>query len=400
MSAEITTGGGGPDAQHERSRRLLATGDALGARGVLQRLVAAVPGRVDYWLSLAAVLRVLRQPAEELAVLDRALVLEPTHLVVLLQKASVLELMNKPRAAAMIYANALQTLPTGARLAAPIAAHVAHARQRVAENSRKLGAVIDARLAALNVPPAAAGARLRFDRSMDRLLGRQRVFNPEPTFLLFPFLSNYEFHPRDAFPWLERLEAATDLIRDELLAVLASDAEEIEPYIAYREGLPLNQWRELNHSRRWGAYFLWNQGALLPAHAQGCPRTVEALRALPQVDVAGHGPTAFFSILEPRTRIPSHTGVTNTRLTVHLPLIVPPGCRFRVGGETREWRVGTAWVFDDTIEHEAWNDSDAPRAILIFDVWNPQLTTLERDLVREATVALAEYSDAEGEVHP
>jgi aspartyl/asparaginyl beta-hydroxylase (cupin superfamily) len=88
--------------------------------------------------------------------------------------------------------------------------------------------------------------------------------------------------------------------------------------------------------------------------------------------------------------------VTNTRVTVHLPLIVPPGCRFRVGGETREWEVGKAWVFDDTIEHEAFNDSDEPRVILIFDVWNPQLTQLERDLVRETTVALAEYGRDEG----
>ncbi len=99
--------------------------------------------------------------------------------------------------------------------------------------------------------------------------------------------------------------------------------------------------------------------------------------------------------LEARTRIPPHTGITNVRLTVHLPLIVPPGCAFRVGGEIREWRTGNAWVFDDSIEHEAWNDSDAERAILIFDVWNPQLTPLERDLVRDATVALAEYNAAE-----
>jgi aspartyl/asparaginyl beta-hydroxylase (cupin superfamily) len=66
-----------------------------------------------------------------------------------------------------------------------------------------------------------------------------------------------------------------------------------------------------------------------------------------------------------------------------------------VGGETREWQAGSAWVFDDTIEHEAWNDSDAPRAILIFDVWNPQLSAPERDLVRETTRVLAEYNEAE-----
>ena len=80
----------------------------------------------------------------------------------------------------------------------------------------------------------------------------------------------------------------------------------------------------------------------------------------------------------PRTKIPAHTGVTNTRLTVHLPLVVPPGCRFRVGGETREWRKGTAWVFDDTIEHEAWNSSNELRVILLFDIWRPELSDQER----------------------
>ena len=62
-------------------------------------------------------------------------------------------------------------------------------------------------------------------------------------------------------------------------------------------------------------------------------------------------------------------------------VIVPPGCGFRVGGETREWQEGTAFAFDDTIEHEAWNDSDELRAVLIFDVWNPHMTTSERELL-------------------
>jgi len=65
-----------------------------------------------------------------------------------------------------------------------------------------------------------------------------------------------------------------------------------------------------------------------------------------------------------------------------LPLIVPGNCQFRVGGEIREWREGEAFAFDDTIEHEAWNDSDRPRVVLIFDVWNPYLTKSERELLR------------------
>jgi aspartyl/asparaginyl beta-hydroxylase (cupin superfamily) len=120
---------------------------------------------------------------------------------------------------------------------------------------------------------------------------------------------------------------------------------------------------------------------------------VEAFERLSgNVDIAGVGPSCMFSILSPQTRIPPHTGVTNTRLVVHLPLVIPPGCGFRVGSETREWKEGEAWVFDDTIEHEAWNQSEVPRAILIFDTWYPYLTPAERDLVRVTVAAVQEYN--------
>jgi aspartyl/asparaginyl beta-hydroxylase (cupin superfamily) len=98
-----------------------------------------------------------------------------------------------------------------------------------------------------------------------------------------------------------------------------------------------------------------------------------------------------FSILDAHTRIPPHTGVNNTRLVVHLPLVVPPGCGFRVGSEQREWQPGKAFVFDDTIEHEAWNQSNEPRAVLILDTWNPRLTQSERAFVRAVTAGVGEY---------
>jgi aspartate beta-hydroxylase len=386
-----------PNELHERARRLLSTGDAAAACALFEQVVALAPGQLPYWLSLAAALRSLGRHEAEFNALERALALDPTHLVVLLQKAALLDLMRKPRSAAAVYGYALQTLVPGTRLPPAIEAHVRHAEQRVRENAALLAALIEQRLGSLKEAQP-SGSHMRFDRCLDRVLGRRRIYRPEPTFMLFPYLRNYEFFGRENFPWLDAVEAATVSIRDELTTVLSDDQPGIEPYIAFDDGLPLRQWKELNHSRRWSAYFLWNQGRRDESHLARCPHTAAMLASVPQVDIPGRGPTAFFSILEPHTRIPAHTGVTNTRVTVHLPLIVPPRCGFRVGGETREWQVGAGWVFDDTIEHEAWNDSDAPRAILIFDVWNPELTPLERDLVRETTIAVSQYHETEGVV--
>jgi len=89
----------------------------------------------------------------------------------------------------------------------------------------------------------------------------------------------------------------------------------------------------------------------------------------------------MFSLLKPGTRIPAHNGTHNTRLICHLPLIVPPGCFFRVGNETRQWEVGKLIIFDDTIEHEAWNDSAEERVVLIFEVWRPELSAQEQSEV-------------------
>ena len=106
------------------------------------------------------------------------------------------------------------------------------------------------------------------------------------------------------------------------------------------------------------------------------------LQTLPQPDIGGCSPNAMFSLLAPRTSIPPHNGVSNTRLVCHLPLIVPAGCWFRVGAETRYWERGKAFVFDDTIEHEAANPSDELRVVLIIDIWHPGLSETERNAAR------------------
>lgn len=384
-----------PLVLHERGRRALNAGNPREAEGLFLRCIERGAHHLPFWLALANARRVLADYPGELEALEHALEIDPQHPLALLQKGAVLDLMGKPRVAVHVYGNALQTINPAHRLPPAIDQLVQTARRRVAEGAAELASHLDARLAAVR-ETVSVNERRRFERSVDRLLGRRPVYQPNPTFMLFPYLSNQEFYPRELFPWLGDLEAATDEIRAECIGAMREDDAGMVPYIDYAEGLPLNQWSELNRSRRWSAYFLWKEGKAEVSHQTRCPRTVEALARCPQVDIVGRGPTAFFSILDAHTTIPAHTGVTNTRLTVHLPLVVPPGCEFRVGGDTRPWKTGEAWVFDDSIEHEARNTSAEPRAILIFDVWHPELTEAERELVRGSMIAVADFYEAEG----
>ena len=381
---------GHPAVLNELGLRMMLHGDAAKARELFERATRADPSAPALWSNLAAALAELSLPQQEHEAIERALRLEPRHLGALLQKAAFIEGSGDARNAARIYRNALATIPAGATPPTTVSEALVRAREAVRADDEALAAEIKQRVAGIRTQHGSADFR-RADKCLQLLAGKRTRFLPQPTFMYFPELPAIEFYDRAQFPWLDAVEAATEEIRTELTAVLVSDRAGLEPYIAYPEGQPLDQWKELNKSRRWSAYFLWNQGVANPAHIARCPRTMQALKSAPQCDVAGHGPTVFFSILDSGTHIPPHTGVTNTRLTVHLPLIVPADCSFRVGGETRAWEPGKAWVFDDTIEHEAWNRSDAPRAVLIFDIWNPCLSLAERDLVRAATEAYGAY---------
>lgn len=368
----------------------LRKGDAPAARRLLERAIEKDDKNPSYWINLATAFRGLNLPDEEMKALDRVFGLEPRHLLALLQKGSLLERQGKRRAAAVSFHHALQTIRPGTKLPETLRPAIQHATDVVRENMAALGAFLEERLQAERARHAATSLE-RFDHCIASLLGKKRIFTPQPNFLHFPKIATWEYYPREAFPWLAEIESVTAEVRGEFERVFAEDAGRLEPYIAYPEGVPIDQWAELNHSRRWSAFYLWRDGAPVEEHLTRCPKTAAALRRLPVADLPGYAPTAFFSILDARTHIPAHTGVTNTRLIVHLPLVIPSGCRFRVGSETREWVAGKAWVFDDTIEHEAWNDSDVPRAILIFDIWHPELSAAERDLVRTAVPSIREY---------
>ena len=371
----------------------LRAGDFPVARRLLEQAVARDAANAGFWINLASVYRGVNDADAEFAALEKALTLAPRHILALLQKGSLFERQGKQKQAAVSFHAALLCV-AGTQLPGALKPAIEHAAAVVRANNLALETFLIGRLAEARQRLGGEGLE-RVDDCLNVLLGRKRIYTQQPTFLTFPYLPALQFYPRRDFPWLAGLEAATEDIRRELLGVLTEDTTGLEPYIAYPDGVPIDQWAELNRSARWSAYFLWRMGAREVEHLARCPRTAEVLAELPQPQVRAHAPGAFFSLLQPKTHIPPHTGVTNTRLTVHLPLVVPPGCRFRVGSETREVRAGAAWVFDDTIEHEAWNDSDQVRAILIFDIWNPYLTQSERELLELMIPGVSDYYEGE-----
>jgi aspartate beta-hydroxylase len=379
-----------PAVLNELGVLMMSRGAAAQAEGLFTRATQAEPKQAALWSNLANSLRALGRRQEEREAIEKALALEPRHVGSLLQKASLFEDLGDSRNAARIFQQALSNMPQGSSPPPAIRELVEHAKGAVAADQASLGAALEERLSEIRARHGGQTQR-RVDQCLEMLTGRRSAYFPRPTFLYFPEMPAIEFFERSDFPWLDAFEAAADEIRAELTNVMIADRAGLQPYIDYPAGSPIDQWKELNHSRRWSAYFLWNQGTPQPSHIARCPRTAAVLAGAPRCDVSARAPTAFFSILDAATTIPPHTGVTNTRLTVHLPLIVPPDCRFRVGGTTREVVAGKAWVFDDTIEHEAWNGSDMPRAILIFDIWNPFLSEAERDMVRAATEVVGTY---------
>ena len=377
-----------PQALLHLGQHQLYRGDAAGARALLEQAAMADPANPIVPLNVATAYRALGDAHGELAALNRALSIDPYFFPALLAKAMHFERVGRRKDAAKVYKDVLTIAPPQPEEWAR--KPLQHAREVVEENVRTLGAFLDGRLAATRSRYGRAELA-RFDECKDIMTGARQVQVQRPTMLNFPRLPAIPFYERRDFPWLASIEDATTAIRDELLVLLREDAAEFGAYVNHPDDAPLNQWAELNRSPKWSAYFLWSNGQRIDAHCARCPRTAATLGKAPMATVPGAAPAAFFSTLAPKTLIPPHTGVTNTRLIVHIPLIVPEGCWFRVGNETREWRPGEALIFDDTIEHEAWNGSDQLRAILIFDIWNPYLSEAERALVCELLTGVDAY---------
>lgn len=373
--------------------RAAAGGDRRAARRLLEQLTASDPGRIEPWLKLAAMCRADGDLAAALNAVSGALRIEPLGFTPLLLKASLLEAAGQDDEAGEAYGHALAQQPDELppHLKGPIErAERLHA-DYVARTEQKLSRAAEPFAASLSVPE-----RRRLARFASNIVRRTRSYHSEPSHFHYPGLAEREFHDPEGFPWLAALEMATAEIRGEFERLMASERAELVPYIQYSDDQPLRQWKALNWNEDWTAVHLVQNGVWIEANARHCPRTMALLGQAGQPKITGRSPNAMFSLLAPGAHIPPHNGVANTRLVCHLPLIVPPGCWFRVGDDRREWEVGKAWIFDDTIEHEAMNPSDALRVILIVDLWHPDLSAAEREAVAAVMAATAPDEALEG----
>lgn len=369
-----------PLVLNARGLRALADRDFAMAEACFAAADAADPGQPPLLMNLATARRGKDDRAGEKAALEAVLAIDQRHLMAQLRLAEWHEADGNLPVAAEHWRHVLALAPMVENMAPALAARIAEGRALVEVQNADFAARLEAGLADVRAA-APPDASRRFDACMDAMLGRRRIYVNECSGLHYPFLPADEFFDRSHFPWMAEAEAATPAIRAEFEALLAGDPAVIRPYVRQEKGTPENRWTALDNRLDWGACFLWEYGEPNPPVLERCPETARMLERLPRNHIPGRAPTAFFSLLRPHTRIPPHTGVTNTRAIIHLPLIVPKGCGFRVGGETRAWQEGVAFAFDDTIEHEAWNDSDDLRVVLIFDVWNPHLSAAEQQLL-------------------
>ena len=164
------------------------------------------------------------------------------------------------------------------------------------------------------------------------------------------------------FPWAAELERNWLTIRRELDRVMP-----------FRDRMPnfhdiLKEVSTITSDDQWKTYFLTGIGMDCTENARRCPETMRLLQGIPGLT------TAFFSILSPGKHIPAHRGAYNGILRFHLGLLVPDPpdrCRIRIGNDFYSWREGRSLIFDDTFNHEVWNETDGYRVVLFVDFARP-----------------------------
>lgn len=237
-----------------------------------------------------------------------------------------------------------------------------------------LGDALHAQLSKVSTHPA-------FQRWVDSYFGRRpERFSSrlqQPSYIYYPTLVPAPWFDVAQVPQLASLRERVPAVRAELLEML--DAQ--SGFCPYVESTAARdpRWRQLAGSEAWSAIHLLRGGTWNPRVTSALAATREFLAAAPLAYCPPHAPECFISRLRPGVVLPAHFGVSNIKLTVHLPIDLPPsGCSITVGGIPKSWTPDDFLIFDDSFLHSAANHSGRDRTVLIFDVWHPSLSEDER----------------------
>ncbi|MDQ0248015.1 hypothetical protein J2W22_000062 [Sphingomonas kyeonggiensis] len=356
----------------------LQSGNLQSAREAFRQVTRTGMANAQIWLLLAHTAAQLRDWAEVEQASDAVLARDGSNLRALVLKGDARDGLGDARGASSFYLKATRLAEATQGIPADLAAEVRRGGERARAISSEFRRRLASRLDAAGLD--AARRSRRFEESLGILSEEKQIYLQQPSAYYFPGLPQIQFYEREQFAWAAALEAAAGAIRTELDAALAGK-DGFRPYLQSRIDRPSYDFHGLLDNPAWSTLYLWENGAATPGARDRFPQTFAALEQVPMPHITTRAPSILFSLLQPGARIEPHHGMINTRLICHLPLIVPPGCGFRVGNEVREWEVGKLLIFDDTIEHEAWNDSGEDRVVLIFDIWRPELDEGERRAV-------------------
>lgn len=368
--------------------RALREGRPAEAVAQLSRITASGQATAPVWVALAIAHKTRGDRAAELAALDQARTLDPKDLRALIMTADHYADAGDARAASSYYDAVVKVAVAAGTVEKALEAEVGRAHHMRMKYAGEYRAHLERELGRQGIDrPEARRAR----RALDLLTGKAELYLQQPKSFYFPELPNVEWADRAEFPWIARVEAATDQIRAELMQVLQEDAA-FSPYVEAERDRPFFDDHGMLGNPSWSAFYLVKHGKPVPENIARCPSVTKALEGTPLCEIPGRTPSILFSLLRPGAHIPPHHGFMNGRYICHLPLIVPEGCAMRVGAETRPWVEGRACVFDDSIEHEAWNrNPDRLRVVLIFDIWRPELSQVERDMIAAVLQAVDAY---------
>lgn len=163
--------------------------------------------------------------------------------------------------------------------------------------------------------------------------------------------------------------AAWQAIRDEALAV----RHRLDQVPRFHEIMPEQASISANDGRDWRMFILKAYGVEQPRNMAACPQLAALVREMPEVL------SASFSFLGPRKHIPPHRGPIRGILRFYMMLSMPrtedgsPAAVLKVADVEHRLGDGQFLLWDDTFEHEAWNESDEVRIVLSLDVWRPHM---------------------------